>query len=166
MFCWYAVYTSPRTEKKVRERLEAANIENYLPLKTEFRVWSDRKKKISVPLIPGYVFVRIGEKDFLTVLNIPGIVAFLKEGGKAVPIPDKQLKDLKLVENNYEGPIEISVEEIAKGSWVKVVRGRLSGLEGELLEFQGAYRVILRLNYLGCALLTIPMSCIEKVKVV
>ena len=61
VFSWYAVYTAARAEKKVKERLDQIGIENYLPLRTEYRVWSDRKKKVSVPLISGYIFVHIGE---------------------------------------------------------------------------------------------------------
>ena len=45
VFSWYAVYTAARAEKKVKERLDQIGIENYLPLRTEYRVWSDRKKK-------------------------------------------------------------------------------------------------------------------------
>ena len=56
VFSWYAVYTAARAEKKVKERLDQIGIENYLPLRTEYRVWSDRKKKVSVPLISGYIF--------------------------------------------------------------------------------------------------------------
>lgn len=44
-YCWYAVYTSSRAEKKVKIRLDEIGIVNYLPLKTEIRVWSDREKK-------------------------------------------------------------------------------------------------------------------------
>ena len=51
MAYWYAVYTSSRAEKRVKERLEQVGIECYLPLRTEFRMWSSRKKKVSVPLI-------------------------------------------------------------------------------------------------------------------
>ena len=46
VFSWYAVYTAARAEKKVKERLDQIGIENYLPLRTEYRVWSDRKKKV------------------------------------------------------------------------------------------------------------------------
>ena len=62
VFSWYAVYTAARAEKKVKERLDQIGIENYLPLRTEYRVWSDRKKKVSVPLISGYIFVHIKEE--------------------------------------------------------------------------------------------------------
>ena len=60
---WYAVYTTSRAEKKVKQRLDESGIENYLPLRTEIRIWSDRKKKVSLPLIPGYIFVRIAVED-------------------------------------------------------------------------------------------------------
>ena len=64
MVCWYAVYTSSRAEKKVKERLEQAGVNCYLPLKTEFRMWSSRRKKVSVPLIPGYIFVWLTPNEY------------------------------------------------------------------------------------------------------
>ena len=48
---WFAVYTSPRTEQKVAERLEKEGYEVYLPLVTTLRQWSDRKKKVKIPLM-------------------------------------------------------------------------------------------------------------------
>lgn len=99
VFSWYAVYTAARAEKKVKERLDQIGIENYLPLRTEYRVWSDRKKKVSVPLISGYIFVHIKEETFVPVLTTPGVVTFLKEKGKAVAIPAEQIERLRFVEN-------------------------------------------------------------------
>ncbi len=165
MVYWYAVYTSSRAEKKVKERLEQAGIDCYLPLRTEYRMWSSRRKKVSVPLIPGYIFVHVGTEQFIEVLNIPGVVSFLKEKGKAVPIPDKQIEQLRFVECNAEEPVEISFEEIPVGSLIKVVRGKFAGFEGELIEVSGKYKIVIRLEHLGCALMTISASCVEKVKV-
>ena len=161
---WYAVYVASRAEKKVKERLDQAEIENYLPLRTEYRVWSDRKKKISVPLIAGYIFVRVSELSFLSVLTIPGVVTFLKEKGKAVMIPEVQIERLRFVENHFEEPIEMTFEDIPQGTLVDVVRGKLAGFQGEMVEFRDKYRIVLRLEKLGCALITVPASCVEKVK--
>lgn len=161
---WYAVYTASRAEKKVKERLDESGIDNYLPLRTEYRVWSDRKKKVTVPLIAGYIFVHIQETAFLSVLAIPGVVTFLKEKGKAVSIPANQIERLRFVENNFEEPIEMSYEDIPEGTLVEVVRGKLVGFQGEMVEIRDKYRIVLRLEKLGCALITVPVSCIEKVK--
>jgi len=62
---WMAVYTKPRSEKKVAERLEKAGIEVYCPLQTVIKQWSDRKKKIKIPVFPSYVFVHVGESERL-----------------------------------------------------------------------------------------------------
>lgn len=165
MAFWYAVYISSRAEKKVKERFVQAGIECYLPLRTEFRMWSSRRKKVSVPLIPGYIFVYVKDEQFIEVLNVPGVVAFLKEKGRAVSIPTNQIEQLRFVEGNAEEPMEMAFEEIPIGSFVKVVRGKFSGFEGELVEMAGKYKIVLRLEHLGCALMTISMSCVEKVKV-
>ena len=61
-------------------------------------MWSDRKKKVSVPLISGYIFVHIKEETFVPVLTTPGVVTFLKEKGKAVAIPAEQIERLRFVE--------------------------------------------------------------------
>ena len=47
---WYVVYTKPKWEKKVAERLDAIGIITYCPLITKVSQWSDRKKKVEVPL--------------------------------------------------------------------------------------------------------------------
>ncbi|MEG2791160.1 MAG: UpxY family transcription antiterminator [Odoribacter sp.] len=164
VFSWYAVYTASRAEKKVKERLDQTGIENYLPLRTEVRVWCDRKKKITLPLIAGYIFVRVKTDLFISVLNTSGVVAFLKEKGKAVAIPDIQIERLRWVEKEIDEPIEISFEKIPKGTLVEIVRGKLTGFQGEMVRFRDKFQIVLRLEKLGCALITVPVSCIEKVK--
>ena len=59
---WFAVYTQSRAEKKVFERLTKADFEAFLPLTTVVKQWSDRKKKVKVPLINSYVFVNTSKK--------------------------------------------------------------------------------------------------------
>ena len=57
--CWYAVYTAVKAEKSVKEQLDKAGIESYLPLQSIVRSWNNRKRKVMVPVIPGCVFVRL-----------------------------------------------------------------------------------------------------------
>ena len=42
--CWYAVYTAVKAEKSVKEQLDKAGIESYLPLQSIVRSWNNRKK--------------------------------------------------------------------------------------------------------------------------
>ena len=46
---WYVLYTAPRAEKQVRDRIDALGIECWLPLHRAPRVWSDRVKIVELP---------------------------------------------------------------------------------------------------------------------
>ena len=48
---WYVVKTRSRAEVKVAERIDSKGLHVYLPLQRTIRQWSDRKKKVDVPLI-------------------------------------------------------------------------------------------------------------------
>ena len=54
---WLVIYTKPRSEKKVSQRLKEMGIMIFCPTVTTVRQWSDRKKKVEVPLFNSYVFV-------------------------------------------------------------------------------------------------------------
>ncbi len=159
---WYAVYTASRAEKKVKERLDELGIECYLPLQTVIRIWSDRKKKVVVPVINGYIFVRIHIKDFRRVQEIQGVAFFLKEKGKAVPIPDEQIKTLRFMVDNSEDEVEFSADDFKPGAAVMITRGQLQGLIGELVEVRGKYKVAIRLENFGCALTTVSVGSLKK----
>lgn len=163
-FSWYALYTAPRAEKKVRQRLDEQNIGNYLPLRTEMRMWSDRRKKITVPLIPGYIFVHIPQEKFMQVLSTPGVVAFLKEKSAPAPIPDCQIRRLRLMVEHAVDEVEFVTRTLQVGDKIRVKQGGLEGLTGDLVEIRGKYKIAIRLQYFGCALTTIPLGWIEKLE--
>lgn len=162
-FSWYAVYVASRAEKKVKERLDQIGVENYLPLKTEVRIWNDRRKKMAIPLITGYIFVRVEERQFIGVLETSGVVTFLKEKGRAVRIPDRQIEQLRLMVEHAGDQVEFSEINMKRGDKVLVKQGELTGLIGELIENRGKYKIAIRLEYFGCALTTIPLSFVEKI---
>ena len=70
---WNVLYTTPRAEKKVYNRLVEMDIETYLPLYKTIRQWSDRKKKVEVPLFNSYIFVRSSEKQRFEILSVYGV---------------------------------------------------------------------------------------------
>jgi transcription antitermination factor NusG len=162
--CWYAIYSAPRAEKKVSERFEQAEIEHYLPLHKVMRRWSDRIKEVVVPVVYGYLFVRIRPAEFRKVLNVFGAISFVREFGLPVQIPDSQIERLKFMVNYSDEPVEFSLEQYEPGETIKITRGPLQGLIGELIEVRGKHKVVIRLERFGCALTTIPLSFLEKEK--
>jgi transcription antitermination factor NusG len=92
---WYVLYLRSRYEKRVHEELQRRGIESFLPTIMEVRQWSDRKKKVEMPLFPGYDFVRIDLKERVRVLEVDGVVKFVSIGdSRPVPVPDKQIESL------------------------------------------------------------------------
>jgi transcription antitermination factor NusG len=97
---WFAIYTNPRAERQARDRLMEAGVEVFLPLQKTYRIWSDRKKLIEVPLLSSYVFVKIIPKDFPKVYQVPGIVRFVTFEGQPASIPQNQIDNLRLLINS------------------------------------------------------------------
>jgi len=90
---WYALQTRPRHEKKVALILRARQVETFLPLLPCRHQWSDRQKRVDLPLFAGYAFVRISPLSFdrLRVLQTPGVL-FLVGAGSPCPSPRSRLK--------------------------------------------------------------------------
>ena len=159
---WYAVYTAPRAEKKVSERFVQEGIEHYLPIQTVKRRWSDRIKEVQVPVVNGYIFVRIDTAEFIKVTHVYGALSFVKEGGQPVAIPDKQMDSLRFMVEHADEPVEYSQESFEHGETITITKGPLTGMMGELVEIQGKHKVLVRLERFGCAITTVPMSFVEK----
>lgn len=162
---WHAVFTASRAEKKVRERLEEEGVECFLPVQTVVRQWTYRKSRVVVPVIAGMVFVRVTRGEQVKVLQTKGVVAFLRLRGGNGPavIPDKQMEAFRFLLDFSEEAVEMVNEDIAVGDFVQVVKGPLKGLEGELVKFKGGTKVAVRIDFLGCAMVDIPASFVERV---
>ena len=102
MESWHVIYTKPRAEKKVEERLNNFGIEAYCPLKLEIKQWSDRKKKILVPVLPSMVLVNIDEKERNKIFDIPGVVRYMFWLKKHAIVKNDEVDSLKnlLTQNN------------------------------------------------------------------
>jgi transcription antitermination factor NusG len=160
---WYAVYTAPRAEKKVSERFTQEGIEHYLPLQTVKRRWSDRIKEVEVPVVNGYIFVRIHQLEFIKVTRVYGALAFVREGGQPAAIPDRQLEGLRFMVEHADEPVEYSQESFEHGEAIRICKGPLEGMMGELVEMKGKHKVLIRLERFGCAITTVPLTFVEKV---
>jgi transcriptional antiterminator RfaH len=138
---WFVLFTKPRNELKVTERLRSIGIEGYAPCKIEVRQWSDRKKKVLVPLLPSMVLVSLQEKQVDQVFEVPGVVRYLFEHGKRAKVSNEELLAMKsYLENTY--PIQ---KELEAGDTVKVP---LLEQEATLLSIKGK-KCLAQLQKLG-----------------
>jgi transcription termination/antitermination protein NusG len=141
---WFAVHTRARHEKKVNRALAEKNVETFLPLREVVSQWKDRKKKVLLPLFPGYLFVCMDPGDRYELLNTAGVIRILGNNGVPVPVSPEEIETTKrLIETGlrYE-PFPYSIV----GREVEVIRGPLEGAMGRILRTKGACRLILSVH--------------------
>jgi transcription antitermination factor NusG len=159
---WYAVYIKSRAEKKAQTELQQKEIENFLPLQRRLRQWSDRKKWVEMPLIPGYLFVRVSRRQYDSVLQSSFIVSYVRFEGTAAVIPDTQIDYLKLMLKQENLEIEITQEAFEPGQMIEVIAGPLIGLQAKLVRIKGKDKAAVELEQLGySALIEISMEDIK-----
>ncbi len=144
---WYAAYTHSRAEKKVARELEKHGIDHYLPMVTTLKQWTDRKKKVEVPLIRSYIFVHIAENDYLDVLHTPGVMTLVRFSGKLVAIPDWQIGNLRILLGTSL-PITVEEREFVRGEQVRITKGTLEGLRGVIQQIRGEHKLVISIDAL------------------
>ena len=99
---WYVLHTKPRSEKKVEQQLLSLGINAYCPVRSEFKLWSDRKKKIDRPVLPSMVLVKIDDKDINKVFESPLVVRYMFWMGKRAIVRQLEIDILKkYLEGSY-----------------------------------------------------------------
>jgi transcription termination/antitermination protein NusG len=146
---WYAIHSRSNFERRIAVELEGKGVASYVPSYQELRAWKDRKRKIDVPLFPGYVFARFqdGPAARLSVLKTPGVVRILGQGIGIEPVPDSEIDALRLV---LEARVPCGAHPLLKaGDSIRVVRGPLKGLNGTLERGKGRCRVVIGIPLLN-----------------
>lgn len=108
--------------------------------------YSDRMKKVDVPLFPGYVFCRMDVTERLPVLKTPGVHSILGFDGEPSPVPDQEMVAIQRVVGSGAsvGPWPF----LKVGDRVRVERGAFTGVEGILISERGCDRLILSVEML------------------
>jgi len=144
---WYVIYTKSRMEKQIHSLLTEKGIESFLPLQKTIKQWSDRKKKIEIPIFKSYIFVFINyEEEYLSVLQTKGVVCFVKIANVIEAIRENQINLLKaLYENNHVFEIENKI--FKEGKQVTVSYGALKNISGEIVDVL-PNKILVQLNIL------------------
>jgi len=138
---WWAVYTRHQHEKTVVEHLSANGIETFLPVYQVVRQWKDRKKHLSLPLFPCYVFVRGSSERRVQVVSAPGVFSIVSVAGHPAPIPATQIDAIRLAVGSA---LRVEPHPFLRcGDWVRIKSGPLADVEGILVRKKGSYRLIL-----------------------
>jgi transcription antitermination factor NusG len=150
--CWYAVFSRSRQERIVATALANTGVTTFLPLVREMHTWSDRRKIVDVPLFPGYVFVQIPNSGEAKshVLKTSGVVQFVGNRKDAIPIHDKEIRDVRAV---LEGKLRCSPYPFLElGQRVRIRGGSLDGVEGILVGRPSSSKLVISIELIQRAL--------------
>ena len=133
---WYALYTQPRAEKKVNERLQALVDECYLPLHKAPRVWSDRIKIVDKPLFSSYIFVRCRETELYSLIQVNGVVRIVYYCGKPAIIRPKEITAIQMFLE------QAAKRELCIGEEVEILSGSFKHISGKIRKIKKNYLLL------------------------
>ncbi len=144
---WWALYTKHQHEKMVTEMLSTKGFEVFLPLYESVHRWKDRKKLLSLPLFPCYVFIRGAFNRKLQVVTTPGVHMILYNGERVATIPEDEIQAIR---RTVEGKFKVEPHPFLKyGDRVRVTKGSLEGVQGILIRKKNSSRLVLSVDMLA-----------------
>ena len=143
---WFAVVSKPQFERAVEQAVHQKGLECFLPMYCAARRWSDRVKRLQLPLFPGYVFCRLRRSSRVPVLRIPGVRSIVSFGAEPLAVPEQEIERVRLMASS--GAAIEPWPFLKVGQRVRVQDGPLFGLEGILAETRTATRVVVGLEIL------------------
>jgi transcription antitermination factor NusG len=159
---WFAIYTRHQHEKMVAQILSAKGLQVFLPLYNSTRRWKDRTVQLTLPVFPGYLFLRGMEERRLQVVTTPGIVSILTVSGEPAVIPESEIE---AVRKAIEWGNRVEPHPFLRcGDRVRVIAGPLQGVEGILVRKKNLYRLVLSVELLErSAAVEVDVASVERV---
>jgi transcription elongation factor/antiterminator RfaH len=160
---WYVAHTRSRFEQVVSDGFGKKSLETFLPKITVMSKRRDRRKKIRVPLFPGYVFIRsdLNPHERLEIVKTTGVVRLVGNKDGPIPVPDEAIDSLRIIVA-VDNPVETGTR-FRKGDRVMVVEGPFVGVIGTFVRYRGFGRVVVAIEALGqYAAVNVPEEHVEK----
>jgi transcription antitermination factor NusG len=144
---WYAICSTPRHEKRIHQHLAFRNIECFLPLYRSVHRWKNGcKHVVELPLFPGYLFVNIGLRQKVRVLEIPGVLSFVGTKAEPAPLSDFEIETLR---SGLHLKKFAPYSDLVVGEKVRIKAGSLTGLTGVLVRTTNGLRVVITLEMIN-----------------
>lgn len=170
---WFVAIVNSRHEKAAGDKLTQMGLNAYVATQKEMRVWANgRRKIIDRVVISSMVFVKCTEKQRRQIVTLPYINRFLvnrsaDSGGLNKPvavIDDAEMEKLKFMLGHSESHVEFVPTEFRVNDNVRVIRGNLRGLEGEIrANSDGTHILVVGFTLLGGATVFISPQDVEKI---
>ncbi len=147
------------------QRLKELGVESYVPLKREKRKWSDRMKWVSTPMMSGYVFVKVDEKNRDLVFRASGVLNYVRYNGADAMVRELEIQALKSVEEKGYYVEAFGADKAEVGDQVAIKYGPFKGLNGTVLHSGKEEQHTIQIQGIGYALrVKLPSEVLEKIQ--
>jgi transcription antitermination factor NusG len=143
---WFALQARSRCEHYVAEHLSGKGYELFLPLYTCRKRWSDRIKKVELPLFPGYLFCRFDPYDRLPILKTPWLIKIVGFNNIPTPVDDEEISSVRTLITS--GSTAQPWPFFAVGDKVRIESGPLRGVVGVLTQIKGQNKLVVSITLL------------------
>lgn len=164
---WFVARTRWCQELKVRECLSESGVECFIPTRETFRERQGRKVRTEVPVIRNLVFLKTTKSMALALVNGRGLpMSYIidRSTRTLLEVPPKQMDDFMRVMNLDPDALCEDSDSIVPGSRVRVTKGDLAGVEGEVMSLPTRTYVVVSVMSLLFAKVQIPKAYLELLK--
>ena len=152
---WYAVRVTYSRELFFKEYLDAAGIENYIPMRYEYVVRKERRLRKLVPAVHNLVFVR----STRYIMD--------RETRQPIVIPDSQMRSFIAVSGTYDQAVlylEPTELNLSQGTRVRITGGIFEGVEGVFVRVRHDRRVVVNIEgVMAVATTFVHASLVEEI---
>ncbi|SEQ18016.1 UpxY family transcription antiterminator [Neolewinella agarilytica] len=153
---WFAVRTSSRHEKRACEELRRSGVECYVPLREKVYKYPGKKVTRQLPLMSGYVFVRIHKGEEMTVRRAHYVSGFVTIGEDRRMISEHEIDLLRKLSTDRKLDWDTIEEafDFREGTPVEIIRGPLAGIRGYYVRKKSKKTFVISLSGIGACLST------------
>ncbi len=142
--CWFAAITRSGQWKRIGRRLGELGVEHYIPYSYKTMVFLHTTKQTALSL------VNSGE--------VKGRFMIDHNTRTLLQVPDKQMDDfMRILDLSPDAECLVQTP-LSLGDRVKVVKGALSGVEGNIVEMHGGLYLVVNVCSILSARVEIPRS--------
>ena len=152
---WFAARTRDKQEFAICKSLsrlkseEHLDVDYYLPTRIVVSQLKYRRKRSEVPVIRNLVFIRTTKQTACDLSNV---------------VPDKQMSDFMFVMDLNPDGVSFDNASLVVGDRVRVVKGDLTGVEGEVATNANRTYVVIRIKDILTASVKVPKSYLKIIK--
>ena len=159
---WHALHVRQKYERTISARLDELGIENLLPLTKVLRAYKSQKRRVIVPMFPGYIFLNIQPIKRHQIIHLKGVYGYVKIGREYQRVHDQEIANIRLLVENMDIYRDMRPEAyIRRGSLIDVTEGPLCGMRG-LVTGNTGNRILVSLDSIQTAIsISLPQHQVE-----